>query len=333
MKRFLSLCFSLLCLALAPLSAAQTPPDSPELDAAVTAAITHFNRQIGTLIQYREAGRISDGEGAVIFVEVLNRATGDAYPGVIDWLYGLRSGDTWTITLQGDAGYRAAYRQLADALTAQFDAADRQYRTQAVPGRVPPAQLLNYELPFPDTTYGTITRSYSQHGTGKVDFDLTGTEISASKDGEIVFASDGQRLQTYQSGAWWYWNTVIIRHGDYEYSLYGHILPDSIPAWIRAACPIGQPTPCSVPVRAGEVIALEGNTGNSTNPHLHVEFGQGYGVVPYLDVLDDDGDGRRDEVIYAGYVYGEHNVGLNGVLPEAVAAWGYLTVLQSVLGG
>ena len=74
-----------------------------------------------------------------------------------------------------------------------------------------------------------------------------GTEIYATGDGTVVFASRRQG----------YGNCVIIKHGyDYE-TLYGHI--DKIK--VR----VGQS------VKRGEVIATVGNTGKSTGPHLHYE--------------------------------------------------------------
>ncbi|MCK6580740.1 MAG: M23 family metallopeptidase [Anaerolineae bacterium] len=300
------------------------------LESTIEAAITRLNIPPARLTFYREIGRVGDDAAVVVFLEVVNSDTNTPYPGVIDWLYVNRINETWTAAAPGDEDYRAAARLLSDALSEQADAFDREVRTQAEPGRVAEADLLDYEQPFPDGAYGTITRSTNLHGTGKIDFDLTGREVSASKDGTIVFAGDSSTVQTYHSGAWWYWNTVIIEHGAFQYSLYGHLAPGSIPTWIKDACGAPSLTPtCRVAVHAGDVIGLEGSTGNSTNPHLHAEFGQGYGVVPYLDVHDGDADGMRDEVVLAGYIYGEHNVGLNGSPPDEVAAWTYLTVVQS----
>ena len=45
------------------------------------------------------------------------------------------------------------------------------------------------------------------------------------------------RINAYASAAWWYWNTVIIQHGEHEFSLYGHLAPDSIPRGSRTAAP------------------------------------------------------------------------------------------------
>ncbi len=98
--------------------------------------------------------------------------------------------------------------------------------------------LDDYQFPYGDGAWATVTRSYHQHGTGRIDFDLGGSaEVTAAKDGVIVYADDQHRANAYASAAWWYWNTVIIQHGDHEFSLYGHLAPGSIPQWIKDGCP------------------------------------------------------------------------------------------------
>jgi murein DD-endopeptidase MepM/ murein hydrolase activator NlpD len=304
------------------------------LDDALAAALADYHALPNNPNRYREVWRAVEGGYAVIFVNVVDARTDTAYPGVIEWLYASRANGRWSIVRPGMVTYRTAYRALPETLKTAAAEADRVWRTPATPGLVDARDLADYELPFPHNATGTITRSYGTHGVGRIDIDLTAREVSAAKDGVIVFAEDRNAITTYESGGWWYWNAVIIRHGEHEYSLYGHLAQGSIPAWITDACPgRGIDRPCVVPVSAGDVIGWEGSTGNSTNPHLHFETGQGYGVIPYLDLLDGDNDGRRDQVIHAGMIWGEHNVGLNGTPPDEVAAWRYLTVVRSDLTG
>ncbi|NDJ60958.1 MAG: hypothetical protein GYB67_07525 [Chloroflexi bacterium] len=66
---------------------------------------------------------------------------------------------------------------------------------------------------------------------------------------------------------------------------------------------------------------MEGNTGFSSNPHLHVEFGQQYDIVAYPDLRDGDRDGDRSEWIYAAHVYAEHNIAFSGYTRDEVAGW------------
>ncbi|MCC6803759.1 MAG: M23 family metallopeptidase, partial [Anaerolineae bacterium] len=187
-----------------------------------------------------------------------------------------------------------------------------------------------YQFPWADGAWGTVTRSYDRHGVGRIDFDLSAREVAAAKDGVILYANDSHSVNAYASDAWWYWNTIVIRHGDHEYSLYGHLAPDSIPQWIKDGCSDDlSAANCAVPVQAGQIIALEGSTGFSSNPHLHAEFGQAFAVVAYMDSADEDGDGVRAEPIYTGYVYAEHNIGFSGYTPDEAAAWSFGTLQQA----
>lgn len=75
-----------------------------------------------------------------------------------------------------------------------------------------------------------------------------GTPIQAYFDGEVVF-----------SGAYGgYGNTILIRHQSEIYTFYGH-------CYQLYVVP-GQK------VKAGDMIAAVGSTGNSTGSHLHLEY-------------------------------------------------------------
>jgi len=54
-------------------------------------------------------------------------------------------------------------------------------------------------------------------------------------------------------------NEVVIDLGSSEYAVFGHVIPGSI------AVHPGQA------VRAGDVVGLIGNSGNSSEPHLHFQ--------------------------------------------------------------
>lgn len=75
----------------------------------------------------------------------------------------------------------------------------------------------------------------------------TGTRIWATGEGVVTLAG-------WKQG---YGNTVIINHGYNYMTLYGHCSALKVR--------VGQK------VKRGEVIALVGNTGKSTGPHLHYE--------------------------------------------------------------
>jgi murein DD-endopeptidase MepM/ murein hydrolase activator NlpD len=89
-----------------------------------------------------------------------------------------------------------------------------------------------------------------------------GSQVRAAADGTIEFAG-------LASG---FGNHVRIKHAGFETS-YSHLseIPDSIKP--------------GVSVKEGDVIALSGNTGLSTGPHLHFEFylnGEAVDPLPHL---------------------------------------------------
>ena len=74
--------------------------------------------------------------------------------------------------------------------------------------------------------------------------------ILAAFSGVVIYAANYSRAG----------NTVIIRHDEGTYTLYGH--------YSKLLVTMGEP------VRAGQLIALAGSTGYSTGPHLHFEIWQ-----------------------------------------------------------
>jgi len=111
------------------------------------------------------------------------------------------------------------------------------------------------DQPYIDQTYrygSTMGGSFQEHQG--VEFNNPkGTPVRAIGDGVVVFAGPAER------GA----NTVAIRHdrklkGLFIFSTYYHNA--------RLLVSVGQR------VKAGDVIALVGNTGRATNDHLHLEI-------------------------------------------------------------
>jgi murein DD-endopeptidase MepM/ murein hydrolase activator NlpD len=90
---------------------------------------------------------------------------------------------------------------------------------------------------------------------------LTGTPVHAAADG-IVYTAE------YEGG---YGKMVVVDHGNGVRTRYAHLSAFEVVA--------GQE------VRRGQVIALSGNTGRTTSPHLHFEVRMGGNAVnpyPYL---------------------------------------------------
>ncbi|MCQ2341853.1 MAG: M23 family metallopeptidase [Paludibacteraceae bacterium] len=74
-----------------------------------------------------------------------------------------------------------------------------------------------------------------------------GTDVFATGNGKVTFVGHKQG----------YGNTVIVDHGFGYETLYAHLY--------KSLCRVGQK------VKRADVIALVGNTGKSTGPHLHYE--------------------------------------------------------------
>lgn len=90
----------------------------------------------------------------------------------------------------------------------------------------------------------------------------TGTTVRASRSGKIITAG-------WLGG---YGNCVMIDHGDGVTTVYGHLS--------QVLVSVGQY------VDQGQQIALSGNTGRSTGPHLHFEIrvgGSATDATPYLE--------------------------------------------------
>lgn len=299
-------------------------------EVAVAEAIARHRAISGIPFYYREVGTTADydGGGGVVYVELNNAQTDALIPGVIELLHVVRRNGAWDVVLPGDPDYVAARQELPPVVLDNIDFAP--YKIKADPAVARTLILTDYDLPYEHGTWGTVTRSYNIHGVGQIDFDLSTGVVSAPKDGTIIYVNDQYTTNAWNSGGWWYWNIVIIQHGEHEYSLYGHLEPNSVPEAIKAQCSddFSQPN-CHVPVRAGDVIAREGNTGYSSNPHLHVEFGQAYNLITYPDTQDIDGDGDRVDPIYTGYVYAEHNIAFKGYTPDDIAEWAYGTLQQA----
>lgn len=91
-----------------------------------------------------------------------------------------------------------------------------------------------------------------RHHHDGIDIDVSeGTAVYASAGGEVYFYGE-------QPG---YGNVAILRHEGGYYTLYGHLKSATVKA--------GQY------VEKGQQIALSGNTGISSGPHLHFELRNG----------------------------------------------------------
>ncbi len=102
-------------------------------------------------------------------------------------------------------------------------------------------------------TFATAGALWSHKHSGQDFACPVGTPVKAVHDGVVVKAGpngggDGPA----------YGNAIVIKHADKTYSQYAHLS--------KIQVSVGQK------VAKGKQIALSGNTGNSTGPHLHFEI-------------------------------------------------------------
>lgn len=124
----------------------------------------------------------------------------------------------------------------------------------------------------------------------------TGTPILAPADGVVTFAG---RYQMRVGVAWWrFGNLVVLRHDDRYVTLFGHC--DEVK--VRR----GQK------VQRGDLVATVGNSGWSTNPHLHYEVrrldadGRYRPFDPRLFILDQSWRDEDQMLIRAEQPAGEY---------------------------
>jgi murein DD-endopeptidase MepM/ murein hydrolase activator NlpD len=96
-----------------------------------------------------------------------------------------------------------------------------------------------------------------------------GTDLAVPPGTPVYAANAGTVILSRWNGG--YGNNVMIRHDDGVISVYGHAS--------KLMCREGDR------VRAGDLIALSGNTGYSTGPHLHFELRRNdrpFDAVPFM---------------------------------------------------
>ncbi|MEU3501850.1 M23 family metallopeptidase [Streptomyces hundungensis] len=141
--------------------------------------------------------------------------------------------------------------------TAVADQAKAQSKAAATARQAAAAKAASWVQPVARYTlsasFGLGGSMWSHKHSGQ-DFAVpSGTPVSAAHGGTVVKAGpvgagDGPA----------YGNAIVIRHANNTYSQYAHLS--------RINVRIGQS------VATGERIALSGNTGNSSGPHLHFEI-------------------------------------------------------------
>jgi murein DD-endopeptidase MepM/ murein hydrolase activator NlpD len=105
-----------------------------------------------------------------------------------------------------------------------------------------------------------LSASFAQAG-GMWQSTHSGQDFAVPSGTEVVAAHGGTVVKAGGNGAGdgpAYGNAIVIKHGNKTYSQYAHLS--------RIHVKVGQI------VKTGQRIALSGNTGNSSGPHLHFEI-------------------------------------------------------------
>jgi len=121
-----------------------------------------------------------------------------------------------------------------------------------------------------------------------------GIDIATASGTIVLAAMDGEVIENRYMGA--YGNLIIIDHGDHFTSRYAHLSEILVKKGDK--------------VKKGQIIALSGNTGRSTGPHLHFE-------VRYMDMILNP-EFFLPEFVQSIYAIGEdeNGEGVGGPLEE-----------------
>ncbi len=172
-----------------------------------------------------------------------------------------RLGKPW-----GEPTIEAAMIEVKGKRYYQFLSTDGRYYDQNARGVskssfITPCKYKRISSPFTNKRWHPILKRYRAHHG--IDYATpTGTPIKAAYSGKVIFAG--------KKGG--YGNVVIIKHSGGYKSYYAHLSRFKTHVGAR--------------VKTGELIALSGNTGRSTGPHLHFGLSQnGRWINPALKIV------------------------------------------------
>ncbi|MCC7356204.1 MAG: M23 family metallopeptidase [Candidatus Doudnabacteria bacterium] len=110
-----------------------------------------------------------------------------------------------------------------------------------------------------------FTKDHSNEGKDLEDYEAFGSEVIAPADGVISQVIDGNQDNPIGESDWVMLsgNTIVIDHGNGEWSVLAHFKHNSI------SVKVGDK------VKQGDVLGLCGNTGNTSEPHIHYHLQDG----------------------------------------------------------
>lgn len=112
---------------------------------------------------------------------------------------------------------------------------------------------------------GPDGKTHRGDGKNNEDYFAYGQDVLAVADGVVVTAIDGvpENAPGSMNPYFALGNGVIVKHGDSLYSVYAHFQPGKVR--VKAGAKVKQ----------GTVLGLCGNSGNSSEPHLHFQLQDG----------------------------------------------------------
>jgi murein DD-endopeptidase MepM/ murein hydrolase activator NlpD len=112
---------------------------------------------------------------------------------------------------------------------------------------------------------GADARTHRGDGKANTDYLAYGADVLAVADGTVTTVVNGvpENAPGVMNRDAITGNSVTIRHTDSLYSLYAHLQPGKMRVQVGAT------------VKAGTVIGACGNSGNSSEPHLHFQLQDG----------------------------------------------------------
>jgi murein DD-endopeptidase MepM/ murein hydrolase activator NlpD len=154
-------------------------------------------------------------------------------------------------------------------------------------------------IPFENGVNVSIGQSYrggfTHHDDSmySVDFFMSeGTPVVAYKAGKIMSIKEDSNINCIDEGITiencTHGNYVVIDHGDFSFSSYLHLQQYSVDV------EVGQS------VGAGHQIGKIGNTGYSTEAHLHLEISNGFGYGDSIMILFEELRNISDGIPFAG---------------------------------
>ncbi len=133
---------------------------------------------------------------------------------------------------------------------------------------------------------GDDGKSVTGDGKKNADSRIYGMPVLATAAGKVVTVIDGipdpepGKMNAYMA----FGNTVVIEHQPRLFSTYAHLQP-----W-KVRVKVGQT------VKAGDVLGLVGNSGNSSEAHLHFQLQDGPLIGRRADARGPGVDARRVHV-------------------------------------